>query len=85
MSPAYKLEFTALIVKVPPGSRVLVWETFVRFSTRERVPRELIFRVCILPFLRHRFTNTTQPALQLDRRRYISAWREYGLDQEGES
>jgi len=30
MSPVYKLVFTAPIVKVPPGSRVLAWEIFVK-------------------------------------------------------
>lgn len=30
MSPVYKLEFKAPIVKVPPGSRVLTWEILVK-------------------------------------------------------
>lgn len=46
MSPVYKLEFKAPIVKVPPGSRVLTWEILVKrviwkaISGSSHVPEE---------------------------------------------
>ena len=30
MAPVYKLEFSAPMVKVPPGSRVLAWEMLLK-------------------------------------------------------